>query len=184
MASPRRLRRLVRLLPSALLPVATALAACTGGATPIGDQASAPASAPGDATPAAPDPVVGVYHLSQVDATNLQLDADGTFRWTIEGCDYGGGQCGRWTKDAAGEIMLSAGDAELEWSWDGSFKQGMRWLRVSKTSDGVHVEGETTSSEHVRQEWKAGRACAVCGGNLGPTGQSECNDPLPDVCDR
>lgn len=175
----------LRLVPLAPLVLVTALAACTGGATPIGDEPTSPAaSAPTESTPTAPDPVVGVYHLSQVDATNLQLDADGTFRWTIEGCDFGGGQCGTWTKNASGEIMLSAGDAELEWSWDGSFRQGMRWLRVSKTADGVHVEGETTSSEHVTQEWEAGRSCAVCGGNLGPTGQNECTDPLPDVCDR
>jgi hypothetical protein len=181
----------MKLAPFLLLFVSSVLglAACGGGTADVGGTPGGGTSpAPGGtstatpATPAAPDPVVGIYHLSQVDATNLELRADGTYRWTIEGCDFGGGQCGYWKKALSGEVMLSAGDADLEWSWDGSFKQKMRWLSVTKTADGVRVVGETSSSQKVTQDWKTGRSCAVCGGNLGPTGQKECTEPLPEVC--
>jgi hypothetical protein len=156
---------------------AVVFGACGGG---VDGGASSETAGNAPNAPEPPDPVLGTYHLTQVDATNLQLTADGVYRWTIEGCDFGGGQCGHWTKNDKGEILLTA--ERLEWSWDGSFKQSMRWLKVKPTAEGVHIEGETDAYEHVEQDWAKGRSCAVCGGNLGPTGQKLCDAPLPDVC--
>jgi hypothetical protein len=134
-------------------------------------------------SPVAPDSLVGTYHLTQVDATNLQIRADGTYTWTIEGCDFGGGQCGTWRSGLGGTVILEADKDEMEWTHDGSFKQRVQTLRVEKDgTKGVTVQGITSDGQAFRQSWSAGRACAICGGNLGPTGQETCDAPLPDVC--
>jgi hypothetical protein len=135
------------------------------------------------APPSAPTDLVGIYHLTQVDATNLELRADGTYTWTIEGCDFGGGQCGTWKAGLGGAVVLEADKDEMEWMHDGSFKRRVKTLRVEKDgAKGVTVQGITDDGEAFKQSWSAGRACAICGGNLGPTGQEECDAPLPDVC--
>jgi hypothetical protein len=148
------------------------LVACGGTTTPS-------ESAPG--SPEAEAPTVGVYHLDQVDATNLEIRADGAFQWTIEGCDFGGGQCGSWEKKD-GKLVLSGGPPGLEWSHDGSFKAKLRALVVTRDGDDLLVAGQTETGESFTQTWKKGRSCAICGGQLGPTGQELCDAPLPSKC--
>jgi hypothetical protein len=144
-----------------------------------GSSGVAPSPAPSSASP--DTTLLNVYHLDQVDATNLELRPDGSFQWTIEGCDFGGGQCGGWTKknDA---FVLSGGPSGLEWSYGSSFKERVTALEASRAGDDLVVSGVTASGEAFTQTWKKGRSCALCGGTLGPTGQAACRDPLPSVC--
>ena len=58
----------------------------------------------------------------------------------------------------------------------------MQTLTVKKNGDDVTVLGVTDAGKAFEQSWKKGRSCAVCGGNLGPTGQEACSAPLPKVC--
>lgn len=164
-------------LRSALLGFSLVASACLASA--CGGGTGKPAS--GATLSAAPLPL-GTYHLDQVDATNLDLRADGTYQWSIEGCDFGGGQCGTWKQDDAGNLLLTGGSAEIVWTFEGSFKQPMRTLAVKKDGEDVTVVGETKGGKQVSQKWKKGRRCAVCGGNVGPTGQEACDTPLPNVC--
>jgi hypothetical protein len=163
--------------------------ATAAGATAAGRAAgatwvlAAPVEAPPPLDPKVADaPALGTYHLDQVDATNLDIRADGSYQWSIEGCDFGGGQCGTWKQNDAGNLVLESGSAEIEWSYDGSFKQPLRTLSVKKNGEDVSVVGETKDGKTFTQSWKKGRSCAVCGGNLGPTGQEACSTPLPKVC--
>ncbi|MFX8680882.1 hypothetical protein ABTM69_19740, partial [Acinetobacter baumannii] len=55
--------------------------------------ATVPSVAP--APDAAPQPTP-IYHLSQIDETNIALLPNGTFVWRIFGCDFSGGGDGRW----------------------------------------------------------------------------------------
>lgn len=151
------------------------LAAACGGST-----SATPAGSSGTATDA--EALVGTYRLDQVDATNLEIRADGFYQWSIEGCDFGGGQCGTWKTDASGNVVLESGDADIEWSYGGSFKQIVRTIQLKKSGDDVTVLGVTDTGKSFEQSWKKGRSCAVCGGNLGPTGQEACATPLPKIC--
>jgi hypothetical protein len=161
-----------------LLPTLV-LAAC-GGAAATPDSSSAPAPSS--------SPAPGIYHLDQVDATNLEIYPDGTYAWSIEGCDFGGGQCGAWKPNQVGNLVLSAGSADLEWSYGGSFRQKLASAMVVKKGDDLEVVGETDDGERFTQTWRRGRSCAVCGdtasGSLGPVGQQECDEPLPSICVR
>lgn len=156
------------------------LAACGGSteSTPTGSSGSSGSSG---ATPTAAE-LVGTYHLAQVDATNLDVRADGTYQWSIEGCDFGGGQCGTWKTNEEGALVLESGGADIEWSYGGSFRQVMQTLTVKKNGEDVTVFGVTKTGKSFEQSWTKGRSCALCGGNLGPTGQEACLTPLPKVC--
>ncbi len=159
------------------LPLLLLLVACGGStdATPTGSSGSSGGTATGAA-------LVGTYHLSEVDATNLDVRSDGTYQWSIEGCDFGGGQCGTWTTKDEGTIVLESGGADIEWSYGGSFRQVVKTLTVKKNGEDVTVVGVTSAGESFEQPWTKGRSCAVCGGSLGPTGQEACGTPLPKVC--
>lgn len=161
----------------------TTLIACGGATDPSGESTSSGSSGVSPSSPISPEagPLVGVYHLAQVDATNLEIRADGAFQWTIEGCDFGGGQCGSWTRQD-GKLVLSGGPPGLEWSYAGSFAAKLRALVVTKNGDDLLVAGQTVDGEAFTQTWKKGRSCAVCGGQLGPTGQESCTTPLPKMC--
>jgi len=154
------------------------LAACGGSTSSAPSGSSGSSGSSGTSTP---DSFVGIYHLDQVDATNLELRADGLYQWSIEGCDFGGGQCGTWKADDEGNIVLESGSAAVEWSYDGSFKQVVQTLTIKKNGGDVTVLGVTDKGKSFEQSWKKGRSCAICG-NVGPTGQEECSAPLPKVC--
>ena len=156
------------------------LAACGGSteSTPTGSSGSSGTSG-GAPTGSA---LVGTFHLDQVDATNLDVRADGTYQWSIEGCDFGGGQCGTWKVSDENTVVLESGSADVEWSYAGSFRQVVQTLKVKKNGDDVTVLGVTKDGESFEQSWKKGRSCALCGGSLGPTGQEACTAPLPKIC--
>lgn len=164
--------------------LASALAACGGSTESSGASSSGSSGASSSGaspTPSGAPVALGIYHLDQVDATNLEIRADGAFQWTIEGCDFGGGQCGAWT-ERNGKLVLSGGPQGLEWTHAGSFKQRMQTVTVTQSGDDVTVSGTTNDGESFTQTWKKGRSCAVCGGQLGPTGQEACTVPLPQQC--
>ena len=159
------------------------LVACGGSTEPTATSSSSSSGSSGQETSktSAAAAAIGIYHLDQVDATNLEIRADGAFQWTIEGCDFGGGQCGSWT-EANGKLALSGGPPGLEWSHDGSFKARVTDIVVTKTGEDLLVSGLTKDGRAFTQTWKKGRSCAICGGQLGPTGQQECSTPLPREC--
>src|SRR5262245_53449454 len=61
----------------------------------------------------------GVFHQqATVDEVNFALLGDGRFQWAVFGCDYCGGDSGRWQVSAAGdsvEVLPLAGRDTLEW---------------------------------------------------------------------
>ncbi len=130
----------------------------------------------------------GTYHLpDQADASNLVLDADGTFRWTIEGCDLGGGDCGTWKRSQPHTIVLqpSPGKASFQWSSGGGISPTTA-LNVSSNAGSADlvIEVPQKGEKPTVARWKPGRVCAVCGGGAGPTGQKACTDavPVPAQC--
>lgn len=179
------------LLASLFASLSLSFLACGGavdGASSTGSSGGSSGAAPAPSSPTKegarpPAGVVGVFHLSRVDATNLEIRADGFYKWSIEGCDFGGGQCGYWKTGEGGKSIILDGGPATEWSHDGSFKARVTQLRVTPDGQGgVEVQGITTGAESFRQTWEGGRVCAVCGGSLGPTGQEACDAPLPDIC--
>jgi hypothetical protein len=174
-----------------------ALVACGGSAESVSDPSSSTAPAPsgsssqGPGNPESPegpyygsDPKqAGVFHKEQVDATNLRIDSNYHFEWTISGCDFGGGDEGRWESHTEGGIVLlpNTGKTYFEWSHEG-FKDRAVSLRLTREGDDVKIAGSMEDGTVISQTWKGGCACAVCGGNLGPTGQEECKAPLPEIC--
>lgn len=120
----------------------------------------------------------GYFHYEQIDATNLRLEEDGTFRWTISGCDFGGGDEGRWTVDGDKVLLRSATAAPLTWSHDGSFAFRVDEVELSAGSGTLTAIGRNGGADAFEQTWLAGGACAICGGDLGPTGQCGCADPF------
>lgn len=158
------------------------LAACHATTTDPPQTASVPTAAPArDAAPprdAAPQPTP-VFHLSQVDETNIALLPNGAFVWRIFGCDFSGGGDGRWVALGPKHYqLLPSKGTTLEWPGKGG---------VGAVTS-VDVEVMPTGELHTHtlavtgpldQIWQPGRVCAVCGG-LGPSGQPViCSDAFP-----
>jgi len=145
--------------------------------------ASTDASASAGGVPAA---MRGPFHLpGRVDSINLVLEDDGTFRWRIFGCDFGGGGNGVW-KASGAEVVLSptAGAASFPWMDEHSFTHA-----ASKVTLKVHPSGGvdaratgTKAGDAWSQTWEPGRVCAQCGGGLGPDKMPRaCTQPLPPM---
>lgn len=132
-------------------------------------------------------PQTTIYHLEgKVDAVNLALEPDGTFHWTIDGCDFFGGDCGDWTAEGSGAILRPrTGTGFFTWVHDGSFaaKAVLVKLRPGPAGDQVTASGVQLDDQPFKQTWTLGRICPACGG-LGPTALYPCNDPLspPGTC--
>lgn len=117
----------------------------------------------------------GVYHAeNEVDALNVQLNADGTFHATFCGCDYDGAAGGRWRRDDDRIVLLPPAGTET-FFWIGVGR--VRELRGRLTPQAILV-GEGLDAKR----WAPGRVCSICGGSLGPTGQRSCPEPLPREC--
>jgi hypothetical protein len=124
----------------------------------------------------------GMYHLDQDDATNLELRADGTFRWSLEACDLHAGDCGTWAA-VGGGLELRPGNARsFSWVVGSSFANETLLLEIEpeSTSDSLIISGRAGRND-VRQVWKRGRVCSVCGDQQ-PTGTRACTDPLAWTC--
>jgi hypothetical protein len=71
----------------------------------------------GDAADATVDSAVAtgpgmMYHLvDRVDATSLELKGDGTFRWLMQGCDFGYRESGRWIEESGSMFQLGPSGA-------------------------------------------------------------------------
>ena len=153
-----------------------ALLGCSGRTVAADDGAVAPPAAERGASDTT------IYHLDgMVDAVNLALLADGTFHWTIDGCDFFGGDCGVWVPEGSGAILTpNAGVAAFNWVNGGTFAaRAVRvTLRPGPAGDQVTASGLQLDGQPFKQTWNEGRICAMCGG-LGPTGLQPCSDPLP-----
>ncbi len=122
----------------------------------------------------ATDDIVGAFHLPppQVDAVNLSLISDGTLRWTISGCDFGGDEIGRWVIDGdVVRLQPADGRSELYWVDDVSFRNRVPTLEAMIEGNVLHVVGTG-----IDQRWQRGVICPVCGtpGYEGPSGLEEC----------
>lgn len=122
---------------------------------------------------------VGRYHLEDVpDAVNLELYADGTFRMRVDGCDYGALECGRWESNAGVvKLVPKSGAENVFWFAQSSFRAEVKELAVSRTDNGLHVEGASSHAGAFVQDWRNGGTCATCGGT-GPTSRSACETPI------
>jgi hypothetical protein len=121
----------------------------------------------------------GVYHLPErIDAADLQLNADGSFRWVVFGCDFGGGDLGRWRSGGDSLTLLPReGRGKLRWFGNAALAE-VESVTLRASDDGLEV-----SVGDELQTWRAGGLCAICGGGLGPTGVEACDDPFADVED-
>ncbi|HEY5926213.1 MAG TPA: hypothetical protein VIV11_31225 [Kofleriaceae bacterium] len=132
---------------------------------------------PGDQT--LPPAFSGFFHHDAVDAVNLRISDDGTFQWTIYGCDFGATVDGVWTRSGETIVLRSADAAPLDWSHGGSFRFQVDHVEVVAIDGRLDAVGKTaTHGVAFEQSWAAGGVCAVCGGPLGPTGQCACADPF------
>lgn len=163
-----------------LLPLALILpAACSGRSLPPVDGAPL---AVADGAPSGQT----TYHLEgTVDAVNLVVVPDGSFFWTINGCDFFGGDCAIWTKQGV-DIELRPIDARLLFRWvqGGSFATEVVRVTLRPAGpDQVTADGVTTGGTAFKQRWSLGQICPSCGG-LGPTALYPCSDPLapPESC--
>ena len=132
-------------------------------------------------------PLVGTYHLPGKNAHNLVLAADGTFRWSVEGCSFIGGDNGRWQPVADGVVLWPRGTGWLErdpsprflWGRAGFFAHQVDRLLVRAGPDGsVRIEG-TVGGEHIDERWSRGRVCVPC--KTTPRVAVTCDAPVPTV---
>jgi hypothetical protein len=129
--------------------------------------------------------MVALYHLDEVDAVNLGLYDDGTFRLAVGGCDYGSLECGRWGRDGEKMRLLPrAGRQHVLWFAQSSFMAKVPEIVLTRNAPG----GATAvgSSEHAgpfRQDWLPGGTCAECGAQLGPAGRHACDVLIPPCGD-
>lgn len=123
---------------------------------------------------------VGRYHLEGVvDAVNLELYADGTFRLAVNGCDYGSLECGRWESNAGVvKLVPNASQTNVLWFAQSSFRAEVQNLVVARTENGLHVEGSSSHAGAFVQDWHTGGTCAECGGGEGPSGRKACDTPI------
>jgi hypothetical protein len=133
------------------------------------------------------DDWAGTYHVAgAADAVNLVLEADGTFRWTLDGCDFGDGDCGVWKKSQPHTIVLlsSAATANATFAWNmGVGVSETTRLDVSTDASGdLIVSLPQEGAKPTAQRWVKGRVCAICEGGDGPSGQQACTEPVAARC--
>lgn len=138
-----------------------------------------PLIGPSGCTAAGPD-LTGVWHHAQIDATNLEIRSDGTFRWGIDGCDFLGGDTGVWrTVGVEVELAADAGRTTFAWVDDVSFANQVQWVRLSSPGEGTLTISGSIDGKPFSQQWTRGGVCPTCGGELGPTSKPKlCSDPF------
>jgi hypothetical protein len=127
----------------------------------------------------------GTYFMpDKVHATNLVLEADGTFHWTSDGCELDGGDCGVWKRSQPHTIVLLPATGKTEFGWNGGVGTSpvTQMNVVGDPSGDLVMEIRSPGEKPLAQRWKQGRVCAVCGGATGPTGQKPCTEPVARRC--
>ncbi len=117
-----------------------------------------------------------LHEVDGIDSTNLWLNEDGSFVWTINGCDFSGGGLGRWSVVSDSEITLLPPEGEDAFLWldDISFMNEVESVTLTPADTGFVAD----ASDNSTTRWATGASCADCGGDMGPTGQDECEQPF------
>jgi hypothetical protein len=153
------------------------------GGPPPADKPACGHDAGASSTDAAPAdwPAPGELHLTgAADAVNLALDADGTFRAFLFGCDVGTCAAGIWRADGDAVTCLPAdGEATFDWPSVGPASSA-EIVRDSATTLQVRVVG----LQPVTEIWEFGLICAECCTGLGPSALYLCDEPLPLTCPK
>lgn len=126
----------------------------------------------------------GLYHLPmRADAVTLELSDDHTFRWLVQGCDYGDNDHGRWSI-AKGAVRLEPPEERATFRWFGELARldvsTLMFSDAPGTEPGLRVTLVEQGVSRV-QGWVPGGVCAVCEGALGPTGQQACDAPFQQL---
>ena len=152
-----------------------------GGPPPGVDPACADAGAwLVDDNPVAWPPPAELHLVGAVDAVDLSLDADGTFRLFVFACDAAGCSTGVW-RNEGDAVVLSPREGEAGFFWPHSGEPtSVRLVPDSATT----VQAQVASVDGEPQIWASGLICAACCGGLGPAGVYSCADPLPLVCSQ
>jgi hypothetical protein len=80
-------------------------------------------------------------------------------------------------------LVPPAGESTMYWVNEVSFKAEVSAVRLTQGADGALIASGTEDGTPFEQPWPAGRVCATCGGDLGPSGVIPCEGPLPsDPC--
>lgn len=154
---------------------------CSGQATPLyPPSCNIPACS---CVPVAPhDDWVGTYHRpDESNAVNLVLEGDGTFRWTIDGCDVTSGDCGQWRKSQPHTIVLLSSKPTFLWSERGGTSEVSKLDVVGEPNGDLVIMMPSPGAKPTAQRWKRGRVCAACErGNA--ASHETCNAPVPARC--
>ncbi len=159
-----------------------------GGGSSSGSGSSGSGSSGGTPTP--PNPTTGarVYNIGDaaLDAINVSLDADGTFRFLFDECDARATACGVWTSEKDGFVLKSNPnlDTNMFQFFDGKNLVMATSVSISLNSDKgtVKVSGTTgDGSAFATATWNEGQVCAQCG-REGPSAVVACTTPLAVQC--
>jgi len=133
-----------------------------------------------------PAAFTGVFHLDgAVDETALGLDAGGGFRWSIWGCDFCGGDGGRWTVDGNIVTLQPAdGRSTMDWDTGVGFKDAVAAVRLSDAGGKLNASGMLVADQSsFTQTWSSGRVCTTCSGRgSGPLAPCQMASPRFDSC--
>lgn len=135
-----------------------------------------------DAAGGLPPGLAGVFHQEGLlDEVNFRMEPNGTFRWTIYGCDFCSGGEGRWESGTNGVTLLSAsGQPRFNWIVHPSFLAPVDSVVITEDAGGFVADGIVhwqDGDKPFHQSWPRGRICAQCG-FLGPTGLVGCDEPV------
>lgn len=132
--------------------------------------AQAPAPPADAASMQAPDATVpadllGVFHLVEptaLEAYNLRIHERGAFRWSLNGCDFFGGDRGRAVSSDVNTVTLLADHGEDTFSWvlaDVVVSTVTARVTLNAVAPGV-IRAEFDGRQ---QTWMSGAICPPCG---------------------
>ena len=129
-----------------------------------------------------------VYNIGDaaLDAINVSLDADGTFRFLFDECDARATACGVWQSQKDGFILMSNPNLDTNTF---QFFDGTKLVTATSVSISLiagvgtaKVTGTTSDgSTFGSSTWNEGQVCAKCGGE-GPSAVVACTTPLAVTC--
>lgn len=123
-----------------------------------------------------PDAYLGIHHRETTGtAYNLEINADGTARWQLDGCDYLDGSELRASMED-GALTLRSADGSPTFSFAGDVVQS---VRIVAEESGVRV---TWGGPPQIEIWPTGAVCPSCGGgSLVPVAPpAACAEPFFD----